>query len=657
MMTSASALNRASVDQVVGVVTDADAHLAFIKQILKKYVSSEVRKRELFQKALIAHRRAKDPILHVAVLGEFSSGKSTFINALLRHRLLKSARVATTASATYITYGPTLQVAATFLDGRRIRGSAKEISELFRVIAELKTNRLEICPIRGLIDFLTADPEVANFVNRVDIALPNKNLQSGLSIIDTPGIGAGSDYTQRHAGITQSVVENSADAAIVLIPSAQPMSHTLINFLQTVAHHFLHRCIFVVTATDTQEKVDRSTTLKFVRQCLIEKLCVENPTVLECAAVTALPKAIAIPAYSQSQWTFWQQQFAELESKLLQTMLRQRNLIISEKLIYLLQTIFSELEADVKTWQHSVEVSAITLSNNSVTAIEDVLSRLLSEGILKIQQQSKRCSINVLARKSKLKASVKNKVNNVIDGANWDIVNNYSGVVKPKIEKAVDAEGQRFLNDIDTDIQPLSQCLESVSANFQYQFEQSYKTLKALDSNIVMPAASISSVSVSSIGFSSAGSFIQQVHTEDVQRTGRGAAIGAAIGILGGSIGMVAGAAIGGAIGHSSGNDLETYRRGIKLQVSSDVDSYIEKAVAEVTSAINTLTRAAISDFEAMVETHLSEYRAAVNIMIQKHKQKEQQLVLRARGIGHDMNEIEWRKRKLERLNAKLFKL
>lgn len=47
-------------------------------------------------------KRAADPYLNVAVIGDFSSGKSTFINALIRRKLLKTAWKATTAVPTYI---------------------------------------------------------------------------------------------------------------------------------------------------------------------------------------------------------------------------------------------------------------------------------------------------------------------------------------------------------------------------------------------------------------------------------------------------------------------------------------------------------------------------------------------------------------------------
>ena len=49
-------------------------------------------------------QRAKDPNLNVALIGDFSSGKSTFINAFIQKDLLKTAWIATTAIPTNIFY-------------------------------------------------------------------------------------------------------------------------------------------------------------------------------------------------------------------------------------------------------------------------------------------------------------------------------------------------------------------------------------------------------------------------------------------------------------------------------------------------------------------------------------------------------------------------
>ena len=352
----------------VDAIAQSSEHIAFIRTMLQKHSVAGARRNELFRQLRLAEHRSMGRVLRVAILGEFSSGKSTFINALLGQRLLKSARVATTASATFITYGPRLKVTATFLDGSCIQATAFEMARLHRAITRIQPDLSETILIREAVDLLTADQVIANTVKQVDISLPSPFLQRELSIIDTPGIGAGGEYTHSHVQITQAVVEQSADAVIVLIPSAQPMSNTLLSFLQSSAHRFLHRCIFVMTAMDTQTQADRQKIWSFVNHCLIKKLSLKNPKVYECSAIAALPTVGKIPAYQQSIWAAWQQQFIKLEAILFQEIVRQQNLMISEKLIHLFQALLREVSTDMNAQKTAIDESIHQLGEqNSVT--------------------------------------------------------------------------------------------------------------------------------------------------------------------------------------------------------------------------------------------------------------------------------------------------
>ena len=359
--------------QEIDATVSASEHIDFIKVMLQKHSTSEERLRELIEPLTLVERRAADPVLHLAILGEFSSGKSTFINALLKHRLLKSARVATTASATHITFGPKLSVNATFLDGKCVQATALDTRQLSQAIAQIRSQPVKIFPIREAIELLTTDQTVADAVERVDISLPSRSLRAGLSIIDTPGIGAGAAATKMHSQITQTVIEKYADAAIVLVPSAQPMSKTLIAFLQNSPRHFLQRCIFVVTSMDTQLEADRQTILAFVRQCLTKKIGLLEPAVYQCAAMAVLPSIVPIPADQQLIRTAWQQQFSRLEDFLLKEVLRQRHLVISERLASLCRSLLLELEADIETRQSIVRNGVQKLETDCLSVVNELL--------------------------------------------------------------------------------------------------------------------------------------------------------------------------------------------------------------------------------------------------------------------------------------------
>lgn len=79
------------------------------------------------------------------------------------------------------------------------------------------------------------------------VTVPSRQLEKGLVILDTPGINAGADQADHHAAVTKTAMSESVDATLILIPSAQAMSHTLLTFLHTDAKPFLARTTGVPT--------------------------------------------------------------------------------------------------------------------------------------------------------------------------------------------------------------------------------------------------------------------------------------------------------------------------------------------------------------------------------------------------------------------------
>src|SRR5690606_21733102 len=90
-----------------------EENISFLKNLIVNHVvemlPDRVRKDFLSEIESI-ERRWKRTDLTIGLIGGFSSGKSTLINALLGEEILPSGAVPTTASGTRITYGPSLQI-------------------------------------------------------------------------------------------------------------------------------------------------------------------------------------------------------------------------------------------------------------------------------------------------------------------------------------------------------------------------------------------------------------------------------------------------------------------------------------------------------------------------------------------------------------------
>ena len=86
-------------------------HIRFAGELIEKYRWDAEIQQELSERLERIERKQQDQCLNLSVIGGFSSGKSTFINALLRLDLLSAGILqGTTVAATVLEYGRIHQV-------------------------------------------------------------------------------------------------------------------------------------------------------------------------------------------------------------------------------------------------------------------------------------------------------------------------------------------------------------------------------------------------------------------------------------------------------------------------------------------------------------------------------------------------------------------
>ncbi|NLM99386.1 MAG: dynamin, partial [Campylobacteraceae bacterium] len=118
----------------------------FSNPLLEKIKNSRelfLNEEEPLKRALnLLERRAEEP-MKVAIAGQFSSGKSTFLNALLGKNILPTGITPVTSKVNYIRYGDNFQLQVHYHDGREAfygienitrftdqRGEMEEVSHL-----------------------------------------------------------------------------------------------------------------------------------------------------------------------------------------------------------------------------------------------------------------------------------------------------------------------------------------------------------------------------------------------------------------------------------------------------------------------------------------------------------------------------------------------
>lgn len=170
--------------------------------------------------ALNAYRHnVEDGLFSIVLVGEFSAGKSTFLNALMHKRILPSFTGETTATVNFLRHtsqAPNHEAGIVYYnDGRQ------------EAVPELTLQTLErVVSTRGNTD----DGEVATSVDHVDLFLDSSLLQDGVMLVDSPGLNGVADH---HREITERQIQAS-HASIFMFSARQPGSRTDFEYLRSL---------------------------------------------------------------------------------------------------------------------------------------------------------------------------------------------------------------------------------------------------------------------------------------------------------------------------------------------------------------------------------------------------------------------------------------
>jgi ribosome biogenesis GTPase A len=236
---------------------DIKNQLTEIEHIFRRYNISEHLLQEIQKEMHIIATADDHSQLQMAIVGEFSSGKSSFINALLRNRLLSTDVLqGTTSAPTMIRYSEDIRVEVTFKNGEK---------QLYQEM------------IATWIERYTSIEEYAKTVKLVTIHHPANWIEKGITIIDTPGTNV---LNQRHEEVTADIIEQHADGAIILIPANMPLAESLIKFIRSKLGNNITRSLFIVNKIDLLSIHERKRTIEYIHRRLKAEFALEEVTVL-----------------------------------------------------------------------------------------------------------------------------------------------------------------------------------------------------------------------------------------------------------------------------------------------------------------------------------------------------------------------------------------
>lgn len=182
--------------------------------------------------------RLRDDSFRLAVVGEFSSGKSTFLNALIGRDILKHGAQETTATITEI-YNDGLKTDKTSFDVYYVNGDIKKD-----------------VPLNEITEFTATTSEsylVAQEIEKVVIRSRILDNDSKVCFVDTPGLNGIAD---NHREKTIEQIKN-AHACIYLM-QVRGLGQSDIDFLKYICK-YQHNIIFVQNFIDELKKLEGET--------------------------------------------------------------------------------------------------------------------------------------------------------------------------------------------------------------------------------------------------------------------------------------------------------------------------------------------------------------------------------------------------------------
>lgn len=187
------------------------------------FVLQDLGYKEDISKVMRLKEDLEDDRFELIVVGEFSRGKSMFINALLGRRILPSLARPTTAIRNVIVYKERPSIQLYFKDDKRAAETVSE-EEFKKIVAPKEA-------IKGDKEseaIYAREVENLNAINFAEVGYPLQLCKEGVTIIDTPGLN---DLDPSRGQITNELIPK-ADVAIFLLAATKAMSASEMSFLK-----------------------------------------------------------------------------------------------------------------------------------------------------------------------------------------------------------------------------------------------------------------------------------------------------------------------------------------------------------------------------------------------------------------------------------------
>ncbi len=228
-------------------------NLHILLSSLKETAAAEKEFRFFEEKIADIDERLRGERVHLAVLGQFKRGKSSFLNAILRAQVLPTSVIPLTSVPTYLRHAGTRSVKIRFQGGREESFQSDSADELREYLSGFVSEE--------------KNPENTLHVEGVELFFDSQILERGVVLIDTPGIGS------THLHNTEATLNflPLCDAALFLLSADPPITETEILFLKEVMTR-VSKVFFILNKIDYLSPSEQQEVADFITSVLRQKV-------------------------------------------------------------------------------------------------------------------------------------------------------------------------------------------------------------------------------------------------------------------------------------------------------------------------------------------------------------------------------------------------
>ena len=597
---------------------DVGQYIDFAQHLIDKY-RDKLHGAALFDKQLaVIQEKQNDAKLNISVIGEFSTGKSTFINALLRCNLLEECSLqGTTQAVTVLEYAPDY---STTVKRIPVPYYTPDLPHEYDSFEQFKKAVAEYAATAGAEDIET-----------VSATLPAEILNSGVRILDTPGTNSEQAW---HSEATIRALHDISDLSVIVVDATKPMPATFIDFIKEHLSDILNRCVFLLTKYDRIEEKDRKRLFQFMNAKLKASFGLENAELLPFSSSEILKAFVDKTSSRDSEIV---KLSLESEKSLVTFAAKQRGAAQAQKLLSLIGNVYSELSESMSTLSNEF-TQELELLNKSKNAD---LSSFIAE------QKKERCdAFEAKARSSceRIKSDIRDKKERCIKGVRVDLwrkdsvrqIKNY--VDDGELRRRCRMEAHDMTDRLDEATGTVKECFMQELRNFQSEFQKKFTGLNLLDVSFAPKSIdTVAPSSISPVDLDSASRNISSTLDEGVISAGLGAAGGAALGFaLGGPVGGLLGGLFG-AVAGGNACDMDAVKKDVWREMSSDVSRFFSDVIDECSSSLDSYVYNSKNRLSREIDNYYSEYRQCVDNRIAQWNSKKASVEQQIADINADV--------------------